>query len=468
MADLPRHSTEQPLLSCVFQGTVLIGLAFFCLRTRSSGRRLLVAGALLALLALGQHFAPSRWLLSIPPLSLFRYPVKYLVGSGFCICIAAARGLDRLRAWTRTHHRSRREKALWLSVPVAILISGGALKGLLAMRPGSGLGVLWASGFALIAWAVIALVPRQRRAVTLGSLALAEVVIVAITFGSPVWMPVTQLERPSLLSSRLPHLELGRISVEVTNAQRDQVWPTSQSLILASRDAELPLRNVEDRIAIVEGYGPPEPFLYSLAALRAERGLFDLAGVTHYLRASPAPYPDLEVELASAQMPTVFRSHTALPRAYVARRARVATDDEAIHALADPAQPFRDMLLLAEGPVLSDETPCMTRPTATIDRLTPNSVSLTVDSCTSGYAVITDSFSPGWQAKVDGHEGKIERANLLVRAVRVAAGKHHVEMKYQPRSFEMGSLLSAISLLIAAGALSLRSTIPTTGSRSIF
>src|SRR5205807_1212167 len=61
-----------------------------------------------ALLSLGQYFPPAAWALRIPPLSLFRFPMKYAVGCAFCLCVLAALGLDRLVA-RRTRRRAAPE-----------------------------------------------------------------------------------------------------------------------------------------------------------------------------------------------------------------------------------------------------------------------------------------------------------------------------------------------------------------------
>jgi uncharacterized membrane protein YfhO len=66
--------------------------------------------------------------------------------------------------------------------------------------------------------------------------------------------------------------------------------------------------------------------------------------------------------------------------------------------------------------------------------------------------VLSDTWYPGWHATVDGKDAKVERADYLLRGVRVGPGTHTVEMTYRPLSFRIGwivSLLTALALAIA-------------------
>jgi uncharacterized membrane protein YfhO len=79
----------------------------------------------------------------------------------------------------------------------------------------------------------------------------------------------------------------------------------------------------------------------------------------------------------------------------------------------------------------------------------PHRVRLSVETPTTGFVVLTDTFYPGWQATVDGQPAAIWPANLAFRAVAVEAGKHTVEFSYRPRSFVVGLWISVITVLFA-------------------
>lgn len=55
---------------------------------------------------------------------------------------------------------------------------------------------------------------------------------------------------------------------------------------------------------------------------------------------------------------------------------------------------------------------------------------------------------PGWQVTVDGHPATPESDEGIYRRVQVPRGTHHIEWTYRPRSFQLGAILSALTLLL--------------------
>jgi hypothetical protein len=77
----------------------------------------------------------------------------------------------------------------------------------------------------------------------------------------------------------------------------------------------------------------------------------------------------------------------------------------------------------------------------------PERVIIEADLASEGYLILTDTFYPGWRARVDGKESSILRANLLFRALRLSAGQHRVEFSYEPTCLKIGAAVSAVTLL---------------------
>jgi len=68
-----------------------------------------------------------------------------------------------------------------------------------------------------------------------------------------------------------------------------------------------------------------------------------------------------------------------------------------------------------------------------------------------GLAVFSEVWydGQGWTAYVDGKETPLIRANYLLRAIEIPAGKHTVEMVFKPKSYYTGEIISLIcSILI--------------------
>jgi hypothetical protein len=65
--------------------------------------------------------------------------------------------------------------------------------------------------------------------------------------------------------------------------------------------------------------------------------------------------------------------------------------------------------------------------------------------------VLTDTFYPGWTATVDGRSVPIQEVDYLLRGVRIGPGRHTIVFEYKPESFEIGWIVSVISLAVVLG-----------------
>jgi hypothetical protein len=71
-----------------------------------------------------------------------------------------------------------------------------------------------------------------------------------------------------------------------------------------------------------------------------------------------------------------------------------------------------------------------------------------------GIAVFPGNAAPGWHARIDGRRAEVFEANLFAKGVRVPAGDHEIVLRYLPASFLWGVGISLASIgLILAGAL---------------
>ena len=57
-------------------------------------------------------------------------------------------------------------------------------------------------------------------------------------------------------------------------------------------------------------------------------------------------------------------------------------------------------------------------------------------------------YEKGWNAFIDGKKADYVRANYILRAMRVPAGDHKIEFKFESESYKLGSTLSLISSLL--------------------
>jgi uncharacterized membrane protein YfhO len=78
-----------------------------------------------------------------------------------------------------------------------------------------------------------------------------------------------------------------------------------------------------------------------------------------------------------------------------------------------------------------------------------------VENSGKGLLVFSEIYYPeGWIATVDGKESPVIRANYVLRAMEVPAGKHEIVFRFEPDSFSTGnriSLFSSIAVLALLG-----------------
>lgn len=89
---------------------------------------------------------------------------------------------------------------------------------------------------------------------------------------------------------------------------------------------------------------------------------------------------------------------------------------------------------------------------------TPRHIKYESQSSLDGLAVFSEIYYPkGWQAFIDGKEAEILRADYVLRALAVPAGKHEIEFKFEPQPYFVGNKVTLASswvvLLISLGCL---------------
>ena len=156
----------------------------------------------------------------------------------------------------------------------------------------------------------------------------------------------------------------------------------------------------------------------------------------------PARRADPASELA------VFEDPAALPRAWTVEHAECVAGARPLLARLTSADfdPRRSVLLEVECP---PGAPAVAGPAVPLELDDPSRVRAVVDLERPGFLVLSDTFDPGWRARVGGEPVEILRANWAFRAVQVPAGRHVVEMRYAPTSFRVG--LAAAAVVVALG-----------------
>ncbi len=78
----------------------------------------------------------------------------------------------------------------------------------------------------------------------------------------------------------------------------------------------------------------------------------------------------------------------------------------------------------------------------------PNHLVYTAESGKGGVIVFSEIYYPGWTATVDGQPAEIGRVNYILRALRVAPGKHEIVLDFHPKSVATTETVAYIALAL--------------------
>jgi len=149
---------------------------------------------------------------------------------------------------------------------------------------------------------------------------------------------------------------------------------------------------------------------------------------------------------------TVVENSDALPRAFLIHAAQVLDDAATLARLRQYTFNPWQMALLSEGQGLDDNSPEQGEDESVeIVAYQPERVVLAVSAKRPGYVILSDTWYPGWAARLDGKPTTIYRADYTFRAVKVDAGVHTIEFDYAPTSFYLGASVSAATLILLIG-----------------
>ena len=112
----------------------------------------------------------------------------------------------------------------------------------------------------------------------------------------------------------------------------------------------------------------------------------------------------------------------------------------AIEALVDKR--FEDQLQGLN--IVSDSTASIE-----MKEYSPNAISYDYKANSEQLAVFSEMYyQPGWNAYIDGKEAKHFRANYVLRGMRLPAGNHQIEFKFEPKAYFIGENISLASMIL--------------------
>ncbi len=460
-----------------YVGVVAASLAPFAFLANGAARVAALALALLAVLVgFGRHFPLYQVLYDhLPYFKNFRIPVMILVL--FQLAVAAAVGWG----WTQLLATGARRDALTGRLLAGLALALGVMEalglfgqGLLhdpyvraAVAARRGLSREFAeyafqatvsdlARGALLGLLTLGLAAAARRRVIAPALASAGVLVLLAV---DVW-PV---------SHRVMEPTVGPVAARGAQADRDEAVRFLESV----RDSGLfrvahllpspetgHLFQVADqtgnrlagfRIASLTGYHAAKPKLWQDAY---DAGLFDdfaylsLLNVRYLLTDRPLPETPPFLRKVQEGQGAIYENPLALPRATLVYRARVVPDPAALlDSLRSPLRDFAGECLLDREPGVAPGPPGAGR--VRVTRYGLHEVALEVETPSPALVRLADLYYPAWRVEVDGRPAPLLRADFLLRAVAVPAGRHRVRFHFVDASLGRGVLVSALALLVS-------------------
>ncbi len=84
-------------------------------------------------------------------------------------------------------------------------------------------------------------------------------------------------------------------------------------------------------------------------------------------------------------------------------------------------------------------------------KYTPGYIKMTCNTSQPGLFFISDTYFPGWHARVDGKRAKVIRTDYAFQGLWLTQGSHTIKLYYAPSSFKYGALLSILGILSLIG-----------------
>jgi len=210
-------------------------------------------------------------------------------------------------------------------------------------------------------------------------------------------------------------------------------------------------------IASLGGYHAAKPRLvqdFLEAQLPYNLGWLSLLNVRYVVTPQPMQPAPAWLRQVFAGSGYVYENLLALPRVTVLGRYRVVTPAKAIlDSVKNGSSESSEVTFLEQDPKLGLGPVRGARAEITSYRL--NDVTIEVETPGPALVRLADLWYPDWTATVDGRPTAVLRADYLLRAVAVPAGRHRVMFRFRSPALARGLTISVVCLVVTLGLLGL-------------
>lgn len=384
-----------------------------------------------------------------PLLGFIRFPIKFVVLTALAVPLLAAFGFDWVQR--RAGEKDPAARRQLLSI-VVLLLACVAVIGLVALyvpvenESGSRTAANAATRaiFLILIPAAAWIVARDQSRVRCGGLVL----LVAIGFDGWTHAPrlsptVTSAAFGSLRSSRarFPYLGESRVMLHpVTQSFLEYASPHDPAeIVLGHRRALFSNCNLIEGVPKLGGFYPL--YLKEEAEMRAM-----LDRTTNFTRAPLADFLGVSQISSPSEMFSWNIRTNAMPLITAGQEPVFAGRPETLAALASSEFDPRAVVYLPAEARGSISAAARSRTEVISSRVNSHRVEAEVEASAPAMVIVAQAFYHPWRATVDGRPVRLWRADHAFQALEVPAGRHRVQLVYRDRIFEIGVIVSAVTL----------------------
>jgi len=178
----------------------------------------------------------------------------------------------------------------------------------------------------------------------------------------------------------------------------------------------------------------------------------DILGIKYYF-GKTARRPDQKEIFEGHSGVKIFENPNVFPRAWAVHRTSTVPEGKAVRAtLANPSFDARNQVFLVDEDPPKLATCDGSEDEVYMPRRQANHVTIRAKLGCRGMVILSDTWFPGWHAKVDGRSAEIYEAYGALRGVVVDGGEHVIEMSYLPASVLLGGAMTFLAALAAVVA----------------
>jgi hypothetical protein len=247
---------------------------------------------------------------------------------------------------------------------------------------------------------------------------------------------------------------IGDVAARNIDLGRDDVMEFLEGAGKASDFRVLPIEEYQSNrfagfgIASVGGYHAAKPRRFQdffEARLQQDPIWLRLLNVRYLVTQRQFEGAPAYLRLAHQGSGVVYENLAALPRATVVGAWRVVSPARAIlDSVSSGSRDAASFTFLEKDPGIPPAD--VSTATAEIGSYRLNDLAVDVSTPSAALLRIADAWYPDWTATVDGARAEVLRADYLLRAVVVPAGRHRVAFRFESRAVRNGLFLSLASL----------------------